>query len=179
MSDTVPAPRKRVDREHCLQKHLKLWVRENLPAAEFFAFDRAPARGRFSHMVQKARGVRRGTPDTVLLILGKPDVWCELKAPGGKPDDDQKDIGHRIETTGRIWFWTTTIFDYLAILEKFGVVAPSTPLRLAAQNHDARIQGEIERAEIKAGRLSKRFKESKPFTTRDRKAAGIYGAMFK
>ena len=41
----------------------------------------------------------------------------------------KKDIGHRIETTGRIWFWTTTIFDYLAILEKLGVVAPqrSTP----------------------------------------------------
>lgn len=159
-----PVKRRRpIPVEHIFQKHLKLWVRENLPDAEFFAFDRAPARGRFSHMVQKARGVRKGTPDTVLLIRGAPDVWCELKAPGEKPDDAQKDIGQRIETTGRIWFWTTTVYDYLAMLEKLGVVPASTVRRLAAQDHDARVQGEIERAEMKNGKLPKRLASKRPF----------------
>ncbi len=151
-----------IHREHIFQKHLKIWVRENLPLSQFFAFDRTKALGKFSHARQKAHGIRKGTPDCVLLMPGKPDVWCELKAPGKRPDEDQEAIGSDIIATGRIWFWTTSVAGYLNTLEAKGIVPRDARLRWAAENHDVRIQVELERAQIKAGKLPKRFKESKP-----------------
>ena len=186
---TVPAPaldpemwpeerkpkKRRVDPEHTLQKHIMQFVREELPGSEFFSFDRSAAYGQWSHARQKARGVRRGTPDTLLIAQGK-HVWCELKAPGNKPDDMQQAIGIRLIAVGDAWFWATTVTGYATWLVGFGI-----PMRsgwgIRAADHDARVQGEIERAMMKAGKLPARLqKRATPSRIRRAHAAGLWKA---
>lgn len=149
----IDAPRKRsVDREHCLQKHIKLFVSDAVDCPhEFFAFDRSKKASQFTHMREKARGMRKGTPDTLLEAKGIIPIWCELKAPGNKPDADQNEMGRRLLAIGRFWTWATSVEQYRQYLAGCGV-----PLRrnavLIAADHDARVAGEIMRAEAKVGK---------------------------
>lgn len=139
-----------INREHILQKHVKTFARDAIEARhEFMAFDRAKAAGKFSHMVQKARGVRKGTPDTLLLVDGIPPIWCELKAPGNKPDADQTALGDALMAVGCYWSWITSVDAYRLWLAACGV-----PLRANAEYiaaiHDGQVASVIARAEAAA-----------------------------
>src|SRR4051812_7408068 len=108
-AEAAPAKRRHVDREHSIQKHARMWAAEQIDVPhEFLAFDRAPAWGQFSHMRQKARGVRKGTADTVLVMQGQV-CWVEFKAPGSRPDDAQRDFGDRMRALGWAWGWTDSV----------------------------------------------------------------------
>lgn len=154
----APARRKPIAREHILQKHVRAFARDAIDAPhELFAFDRAKAAGKFSHLVQKSRGVRAGTPDTLLRVAGIAPIWVELKAPGNSPDPAQRDIGQRLQAVGDVWFWASSVEGYRA-----GLVAAGVPLRpnaeLLAQHHDASVAGVIETAEQKRGKAPKTWK---------------------
>lgn len=159
----------RIDKEHILQGHLVRWVREAVPGAEFFAFDRSAAYGQWSHARQKARGVRKGTPDTVLCLVDSPPIWCELKAPGEKPDEDQEKIGERLCTIGHHWFWATSIQQYHEELARYGVPMVGNAAFLAL-HHDGLVDSVIARAEMKTGR-SPRQRTAKPTISQVRRAA--------
>lgn len=186
MTDTVPAPamdealwgekpkrRRPVDIEHVIQKHVMQFVREELPGSVFLSFDRSAPFGRFSHMRQKARGVQRGTPDTLLRVKGCPNIWCELKAPGNKPDEAQIAMGDRLQAVGDVWFWANSVAGYAADLSL--TVKLQVGWTLRAIVHDARVQGEIERAQMKAGKLPARLeKRVSPSRVRRAHAAGVW-----
>jgi hypothetical protein len=112
------------------------------------AFDRGKASARFTHLRQKARGVLAGTPDTLLLVHGHMPVWCEVKAPGGKPTPQQEAIGGELMRMGCGWTWARSVEEYYAALLSFGI-----PMRdqanMTATYHDGCVAAVIERAEAK------------------------------
>ena len=109
-------PRRKIQREHLLQKHIRLWVREAVAEDhEFFAFDRSKANSQWSHEFERQRGIRRSTPDT-LLVLQLLTCWCEVKRTGQKPTDEQRDMGAKLEALGEVWFWVTSVQEYYAAL---------------------------------------------------------------
>lgn len=160
----------KIDREHILQGHLVRWVREAVPGGEFFAFDRSAAYGQWSHARQKARGVRKGTPDTLLCVAEKVPIWCELKAPGEEPDDAQKDIGRKLRDIGHYWFWSTTIEHYWRTIAGFGVyLVPNA--EFLALHHDGLVATVIAKAEAKASIGPRRRADLKPSPAKVRRMA--------
>jgi len=150
-----------IAREGILQRHVKLFVRDAVTAPhEFFAFDRAKAAGRFSHMREAGRGVRKGTPDTLLLVLGYPPVWVELKAPGGKPDAAQLAVGEALRAVGCRWEWCTTVLSYCAILAEMGVPMARNAT-VQAMQHDGAVASLIAQAELKRGDAPKAARKPK------------------
>ncbi len=144
-----------IHREWICQKHGKLFVRDAVAAEhEFFAFDRSSLVGwaaMQNSIREKARGVRRATPDTLLRVAGMPNIWCEWKAPGQKPTDEQSAMGARLQELGDIWFWCTTIVGYHIELDLLAV--PMRPnAAFLALHHDAAVRSEIAKAEAKAGK---------------------------
>lgn len=151
-------PRCPISREHCIQKHAKLFVREAIAEDyEFLAFDRSAPYGQWSHMRQRSRGLQPGTSDTLLKRrYPHRSIWCEFKAPGNKPDDNQKRFGKRMQELGDEWFWADSVTAYWTGLAGKGVqFRPNAPF--LAAHHDASVQGEIEAEELKAGKLPKRM----------------------
>jgi hypothetical protein len=173
--------RRPIDREHILQKHLKKFAEEAVIGGEFLAFDRAKKMGQFSHMRERARGVRKGNADTLLRVAGLPPIWCEVKYGKNVPDDDQEEFGRRMQAVGDIWFWTTSVVAYFTRLKGLNV-----PLRanaaLIAMDHDARVLGEVMSAEEKRDGAPKvaRIKAVPRFTARKRMVARArkMGVMF-
>lgn len=150
-----------IQREHILQKHIKLFVRDAVAARhEFFAFDRTQNTGQFSHMRQKARGVRKGTPDTLLRVQGIVPIWCELKAPGNKPDADQCAMGAALTALGDLWFWCDNVLDYYDHLYGHGVPMRQNAALIAAQ-HDGAVRSLIAKAEMAKGKVVDRYKRQR------------------
>src|SRR6185437_7393310 len=173
--------RRPIDREHILQKHIKKFAEEAVIGGEFLAFDRAKKAGRFTHIRERARGVRKGNADTLLRVPTHPGIWCEIKWGKNTPDDDQIEFSRRMKAVGDIWFWTTTVTAYFTKLKELGVQMRANAA-LIATDHDARVLGEIMREEAKRGAVPKvartktvpRFLAGKRFTARARKS----GVMF-
>lgn len=150
-----------VAREHARQKHAKLFVRDAITVAhEFFAFDRSKPNGRFTHAREKTRGLRRGTPDTLLRVAGMPAIWCEWKTPGEKPGAEQLAMLASLRALGDHATWATTVLAYAEFLHDAGVPMVAN-WRFIAIDHDARADGEIARADLKNGKLPKRYRAAK------------------
>lgn len=144
-----------IHREHIAQKHCKLFVRDVVAAEhEFFAFDRSALVGwaaMQNSIREKARGVRRATPDTLLRVAGMPNIWCEWKAQGKEPTDEQYAMGARLQDLGDVWFWCVSVVEYRSHLEDYDV--PMRPnAAFLALHHDAGVMSEIAKAEMKAGK---------------------------
>ena len=159
-----------IDREHSIQKHGKLWAAECIAVPyAFLAFDRAAKYSQWSHMKQRARGVVPGTPDTLTRVRPIPNIWAEWKQPGQEPSANQLAFGEMIRSLGDYWFCVHAVAEYAGVLHQCGV-----PLRagwqLRAEDHDARVQGEIERAEMKVGRVPQRL-SSRPSASKIRRVA--------
>lgn len=168
-----------IQREHIYQVALHKWAREYvLGEKEFFAFDRAKAGGRFSHMRQRAAGVKKATPDTLLRVASIPNIWWECKSPGKKPDPDQMAMGERLQALGDHWGWGTTVEQYAVMLVNIGVPLAHGWLA-AVYQADAGIIAKVERAEMKAGRLPKRYKArpEKPTAGRIKKMHAVRGRV--
>jgi hypothetical protein len=166
---------KPIPREHMLQVALVKWCREAIATPHtLLAFDRSRAFGQFSHMREKARGVKAGTPDTLLIVYGVPPIWCELKAPGNKPAPEQEAMGDTLMRLGCYWSWATSVGTYHAWLVSLGIrLHPNA--ELLATLADAGVLAKIGRAEIKAGKAPRPYKprEEKPTAARLRKVAAV------
>lgn len=57
------------------------------------------AKGRFQGQMRKARGVKKGIPDILILFAGR-TYWIELKAPDGKLSPEQKACHEAIVSAG-------------------------------------------------------------------------------
>ena len=146
-----------IHREWCLQKHIKTFVRDAVDAEhEFRAFDRSMPSGQWTHMREKARGIRKATLDTLLEVAGFPDVWWECKWPPNHVEDgdDQDRTIRRLWQLGRYASWGVSVVEYCSFLKKCGV-----PLRqncdFLAMHHQASVLSEIAKAELKAGEVPK------------------------
>jgi hypothetical protein len=160
--DPQPAKTKKrpIKREHTRQKHGRLFTRDAITAKhKFFAFDRSKAAGQFTHLIERARGIQKSTPDTMLRVKGMMPIWCEWKDTGKKPDADQLQILEELRELGDFAEWFDSVVDYASWLHEIGV--PMRPHWLVfAQDHDLRATASIQRREIKNGQLPK--KPSKP-----------------
>jgi hypothetical protein len=157
--DRAPEPkkprRKPIFREHIRQRHIRLWVRDCVATPhKFLAHDRSAPGGKFSHLRERGRGIAPGTPDTQLSVAGLPTIWCELKAPGNRPDEDQLRMGRELQALGQSWFWATTVAGYMAGLVQAGVPLRSNAAAMAAL-HDAEADATIARAALKRGEAPK------------------------
>lgn len=164
-----------IDREHILQKALVKWVREAVSEPhEFLAFDRSKAAGQFSHLREKARGVRAGTPDTLLLTARLPPVWAELKAGTNKASEQQEDMGNRLVAMGGHWACLSSVEAYRAWIFGLGVELRANA-GLLAMHADASVLSVIARAEEKRGKSPRSYKPAvaKPSAARLRKVNAV------
>lgn len=171
---------RRIEREHILQRHLRTWVRDALDVPHLFlAFDRSAPFAQFSHARQAARGVRRGTPDTLLIVAGFPGIWCELKAPGERPNDDQVALGEELMSLGQHWFWADEVHAYWLALKDIGVPM-RTNAEYQAEIHDGTIASVITKAEMAADKPRKRNRkpfQAKPTAARIRRTEAVRGRI--
>ena len=101
-------------REHDLQASIKSWVRRWLTTpCVFLAFDRSRATSETQYVFEAARGIRAGTPDTVLLYNGR-SWWVELKVGRNSAQEAQvvlhgemRGVGHEVDII-------YTVADYAA-----------------------------------------------------------------
>lgn len=175
-----------IQREHIYQAALAKWVETYVIGPKvFLAFDRGKAPGRSKGAIlgakarQRKRGIKAGTPDTLLRVRGFAPIWWECKAPGKevKDGDDQLKVGLELIEVGDHWGWGITVEQYAVKLVNIGV-----PLAhgwsLGAMTADAGVTTKIEKAEMREGRLPKRlttkaeprFTMGKRATSRARKA---------
>lgn len=98
--------------EHSLQTQIKKWVRECVAEPHvFLAFDRAAAANPRTHLYEAARGIRAGTPDTVLLFRGR-SMWVELKAGKNKTSEAQDRLHQEMAAVGHPVTVCWTVCDY-------------------------------------------------------------------
>jgi hypothetical protein len=141
--------------EHILQKHLKQWVREALACPHLFlAFDRGKPAGQWTHLREKARGIRAGTPDTLLRIKDRANIWCELKAPGNKATEEQTRMGDELMALGDAWFVCWNIQQYFKNLA-LSAVPMHANAHFLALHHDGAVESEVAKARMKKGASSK------------------------
>ena len=149
---------RQINREHILQVALVRFVREAVSAPhEFMSFDRGKAAGQWSHMREKARGVKAGTPDVLLLVEGKAPIWCELKAHGNKPTEQQTDMGNRLMAVGCWWSWVTSVSTFYDWIRSIGVEVRANA-EFLAMHADAGVLSKIAAAETKAGKAPRSYK---------------------
>jgi VRR-NUC domain len=166
---------RQINREHILQVALVRFVREAVSAPhEFMSFDRGKAAGQWSHMREKARGVKAGTPDVLLLVEGRAPIWCELKAPGNKPTEQQIDMGNRLMAVGCWWSWVTSVSTFHEWIRSIGVELRANA-EFLAMHADAGVLSKIATAETKAGKPPRSYKApvAKPSAARLRKVAAV------
>lgn len=166
---------RQINREHILQVALVRFVREAVSAPhEFMSFDRGKAAGQWSHMREKARGVKAGTPDTLLLVEGKAPIFCELKAPGNKPTEQQIDMGNRLMAVGCWWSWVTSVSTFYEWIRSIGVELRANA-EFLAMHADAGVLSKIASAETKAGKARRSYKApvAKPSAARLRKVNAV------
>ena len=150
--------------EHQIQVKVKQWALECVPGPKvFIAFDRSRAQSMTQHIREKARGLRKGTSDTLLMVGNLPDMWVELKRPGNKPDDDQQAFGTDVQEVGRLWGWADSVEGYARLIQSWGV--PITPMALLRAEHLDRVlaAGALRREESpKPSRRTSRARTPKP-----------------
>lgn len=108
--DDPPARHKPIPRESFRQEKAVVFARDAIVGPHMFlAHDRGSSNGR-EHLWQAKRGVRKGTPDTQLIIRGR-HLWFEFKAGSAKPDADQLQMLGDLSALGDAVAWGRTIAD--------------------------------------------------------------------
>jgi hypothetical protein len=137
-------------------------VRDAIDAPhKLLAFDRSKKTGQFTHLRERARGITKATPDTLLMVVEFPGIWWEWKDRGQKPDDDQHRMLQELRDLGQHAGWSDSIVDYHAALAAIGV--PMRPnAALLAQHYDLSADGVIAKAEMKRGQPPKKAGRARP-----------------
>lgn len=144
-------------REHKLQQAVKVFCARCVAVPhEFASHDRAAPRSDSDHIWQARRGIRRGWPDTELLLPGGRTFRVELKRPGVRIDEEsqQAEMLTRLNELGHQAAWANSVTMYGRECERFGV-----PLRgnwpTIAQLYDEQVLAAIRKAEGKAPKPKK------------------------
>jgi hypothetical protein len=161
-------------REHRLQAAIKSFVKHCVAVDHLFmAFDRSAKKSDLQHILEKNRGIRTGTPDTVLLFSGRA-VWVELKAGSNKPTDAQEQIGNAIQRTGHVWGWANSVDSYRQFLAAQGV-AMTALAPVTAQDFDLRLAAKDQAAPKRPGKpRAQRPQASKLRALARQRAEGIF-----
>lgn len=157
----------RINREHILQTAIARWQREAITTPhEFLAFDRSQAAGQFTHAREANRGIRRDTPDTLLLADEFRPLWVEVKYHPNKVvvGDDQHTYGQRLIATGCNWDWVLSVMAYHRVVAALGYSLAANAEFLALQG-DAHVASLIAQAELKAGKVPRAWKVREEKTT--------------
>lgn len=125
----MDAPRKRpVQREHKLQAQVAQFVEDAvaLPGGPdggflFLSFDTARKATQNERAREAARGIRRGTLDTMIQVAGRMPVWIELKHGNGPESEAQERMGRLLRRLGNAAEIARSVAEYCAILRKHGV----------------------------------------------------------
>lgn len=174
MSETAQR-KKPIQREHILQGRVFRFASHAIDLTsdqyQFFSFDRSGQSGRFTHAREAECGVRRSTLDTLLEIVGYPDIWWEAKDKGEEPSREQYQMIEKLRAMGRHAGWGDSVLSYCKFLMTVG--APLVPnAAYQAMVLDAHVETLIARAEIKRdGKTRKpkivpRFVAGKQFVAR-------------
>ncbi len=117
--------------EWSLQTQIKKFVREFCVVPHLFAaHDRGANPSARGHMWQKTRGAVAGWPDIELCWPDGRTFRCELKAPGGKPSDEQMRTGDALLAIGHPWAWASSVTEFLGAARAAGVpFRPGADLR--------------------------------------------------
>ena len=86
-------------------------------------------RSRAEGGILKAMGVRLGVHDLLFIAPGGRMFGLELKAPGKKPTESQREFGFNLERCGFDWDWADNLGDALEILEGRGFLRPDRARR--------------------------------------------------
>lgn len=161
-----------IPRETWRQEKAVVFARDAIVGRhKFLAHDRSKAMSAKEHLWQAKRGVRKGTPDTQLVIPGK-HLWFEFKAPGKgvEPGDDQDRMLSDLRELGDFAAWGCTISDLCQFWKWHGV-----PLVVNADYRamvlDGLVDSRIAKAEAKAAGAAVPKKKSRPRKVEPRKTA--------
>jgi hypothetical protein len=112
MADANDLPRRKwIPREAWRQEKAVVFARDCIVGPhKFLAHDRARNAGK-EHLWQAKRGVRKGTPDTQLVIQRGRHIWFEFKSKGQRPDEDQRLMLNDLLDLGDMVDWGVTIDD--------------------------------------------------------------------
>lgn len=126
--DMATAPRRAwIPRETWRQEKAVVFARDAIIGPHrFLAHDRSQAKSPKEHLWQAKRGVRKGTPDTQLIVPLRDSefahhIWFEFKSEGNKPDDDQIRLLRSLEELGDDASWGVTIDDMRRFWVRCGV----------------------------------------------------------
>lgn len=164
MSDTESPKPKRAHRdlEGPLQVQINKFVRNAVTGSPvFLSFDRSASQSKFQHARESARGIRRGTPDTLLMCNNLPDFFCELKVAPNAPDASQVECLDDIRRVGRNAAVAYSVTEYFEAAQKFGVPMTHGAAVLALQL-DALIQSARARTEPQKKATRSKPREDRP-----------------
>lgn len=134
----------------------------NLPPDQyqFFAFESAKANGR-DRMRDAAKGVRKATLDTLLQVIGRRAIWCELKARGKKPSDDQYAMIAKLCGMGCFAYWVDSVEGIRKFWSRCGV-----PMHANAEYQamilDAKVDSLVAKKRAEAETKPRPFRKSTP-----------------
>ena len=153
LDDPEPKPKPTwIPRETWRQEKAVVFARDAIVGPhQFIAHDRAKASGGKSHLWQWKRGIRKGTPDTQLILPDGRSIWFEFKAPGKKveDDDDQGRMLAALRAMGHAASWGVTIEDMRAFYAARGVPLVANAA-YRAMVLDGLVDSRIAKAESKA-----------------------------
>ena len=112
--------------EHALSVQVHKFARAFIaPPHVFLAFDRSRKQSPNQHMREASRGVRRGTLDTLTMVLDVPDFWCELKVPPNSIDlprnASQREMIADIRRVGRVACVAISVMEYFEKAKAAGI----------------------------------------------------------
>jgi len=107
--------------EHNLQVQCLKFSRECIVTRHvFLAFDRSAKQSALQHVREKARGIRAGTPDVLVLVPGLA-IWAELKVGRNEASVPQIECGVAILHAGHRWEVVRSVVEFGAYLRRCGV----------------------------------------------------------
>ncbi len=165
-----------IQREHIRQRCAREFVSDAIDGPHLFAsFDSARKSSAQAWNREKSRGVVGGFPDSGLFIPGQVPLWWEWKDRGNKPDERQQAVGDVLMgDIGHLWSWGWSIVTYCEWLALNGVQLRGNAA-LLAQRADAKADSLIAKAEAKAGKAPKSYRQraTKPTAARLRKGEAV------
>jgi hypothetical protein len=106
--------------EHDFQKQVAQYLNFALPQDAWWTSIDHAGGGRLAGALRKVRGVKSGLADVWVVWRGQ--LRCfELKAPGGRPSDDQIQNAHQLSHAGVTTHTVTQLAVIEAVLADWGI----------------------------------------------------------
>lgn len=106
--------------EHQFQRTVADYLDSALPADAFWTSIDSAGRGAVQGAQMKARGVRKGIFDT-LVLWRNITLWIELKSDKGKLTPEQRRFAGAVDAAGHYWAVATRVEHVAETLGKLGI----------------------------------------------------------